>query len=208
MKSEAQSTSVEAIGEVLSSSITEVIAQTWSKEEPHLENPRFGSFLKIDSHDTGLQIFVVVYNVVTRSPDTVHKPWALGLSREQLRLEQPHIFALLRTEIHAAIVGYTDEKRFFQHLPPHPPDVHDFVFPATRQEVLSLTESFDFLRLLLLVSAVPSDELLSATIREAYQMHNGDYAFLVSAGQALSQLLHNDYDRLVSLLKKIRPDQH
>jgi hypothetical protein len=206
MKSETRSTSAQAIGEVLSSSITDVTAQTWSKDNALQENPRFGSFLKIDSRDTGLQIFAVVFNVVTRAPDSVHKPWALGLSREQLRLEQPHIFALLRTEIHGAIVGYKEDNKIFQHLPPYPPDVHDFVFPASDNEVLSLTETFDFLRLLLPVSAVPVDELLSATIREAYQIHKGDYAFLVAAGQALSQLLHNDYDRLVSLLKKIRPD--
>jgi hypothetical protein len=206
MKSETKSTSAQAIGEVLSSSITDVTAQSWSKEETFQQNPRFGSFLKIDSRDTGLQIFAVVFNVVTRAPDSVHKPWALGLSREQLRLEQPHIFALLRTEIHGAIVGYEEKEKVFQHLPPYPPDVHDFVFPATADEVLALTENFDFLRLLLPVSAVPVDELLSATIREADQIRNGDYAFLVAAGQALSQLLHNDYDRLVSLLKKIRPD--
>ncbi len=196
---------------MLSSSITNIIAQAWNQDEIELSNialnqrPRFGSFLKIDSTESSQAVYAVVYDVVTGPADTIHKPWALGLSREQLRSEQPHIFALLRTEIHAAIIGYSTAEHVYRHLPPLPPDVHDFVYSATKSEVIALTENFDFLRLLLTVSAVPTDELLAATIREAYRLHDGQYEFLVTAGQALSQLLHNDYERLVSLLRKIRP---
>lgn len=197
----------QAIAEVLSSSITGIVAQARVKEDDNGEpdRPHFGSFLRIDSQDSGLDIYAVVFNVVTGPPDTVHKPWALGLSRERLKAEQPHIFALLRTEIHAAIVGFREKGSIFQHLPPLPAQVHDFVYGATKSEVTEITKNFDFLRLLLEVKVVPTDELLAATIRQAYLMHDGDYAFLVSAGQALSQLLHNDYDRLISLLRRIRP---
>jgi hypothetical protein len=59
--------------------------------------------------------------------------------------------------------------------------------------------------LLSTISEVPSDELLAAAIREAYKARDCDYAFLVSAGQALSNLLRSDYDRLVCVLRKIRP---
>jgi hypothetical protein len=202
--------SAQAVGEVLTSSITSVTAECWSHDnnEKLGARPRFGSFLKIDSTDTNLQIFAVVFNVMTGPPDTVHKPWALGLTRSQLRIEQPQIFSLLRTEIHAQIVGYRESyasKNIRHYLPPHSPDVHDFIYPASQAEVRELTTNFEFLRLLLDVSAVPTDELLAATIREAQKVHDNHYAYLLAAGQALSQLLHNDYDRLVSLLKKIRP---
>jgi hypothetical protein len=130
---------------------------------------------------------------------------AMGMTREQLRSEQPHIFSLLRTEVHGAIVGYEKHGRIHQHLPPHPPDVHDFVYLATIEQITALTQRFDFLRLLLHISSVPADELLAATIREAQEVTGRPDQFLVSAGQSLSQLLQNDYDRLLSLLRKIRP---
>jgi predicted ArsR family transcriptional regulator len=59
--------------------------------------------------------------------------------------------------------------------------------------------------LLLHINSVPADELLAATIREAQEMTGRPEQFLIAAGQSLSQLMQNDYDRLLSLLRKIRP---
>src|SRR5271170_7896744 len=97
------SSKTSAFGEVVSSSITTVVAQVWQDEESRVEpifKPRFGSFVTIESNDFALRTFGIVFNVITGSPDSVHKPWALGMTREQLRVEQPHIFSLLRTEVH------------------------------------------------------------------------------------------------------------
>jgi hypothetical protein len=210
MVKQVQKQKLEAIGEVISSSVTSVVAQCWQKEASHglaqTQKPNFGSFIRIDCNESDFDVIAVVYNVITGPQDTVHKPSALGLTRERLKLEQPHIFALLRTEIHAMIIGFIQNDRVYQHLPPQPPEVHDFVFPASIEQIESATEEFDFLRLLKDVTDVPSDELLSAVIREAYAARNNDYAFLVSAGQALSNLLRSDYDRLVCVLRKIRPN--
>lgn len=209
-KSQAQVQETRALGEVISASVTELVAQCWQVDDadglPHSRKPDFGSYLRVECNESQFDVIAVVYNVLTGPQDSVHKPAALGLSRERLKVEQPHIFALLRTEVHAVIVGYVQGDRVFQHLPPQPPEVHDFVYPATNEQVEMLTEEFDFLRLVSTVSAVPSDELLAAAIREAYAKRNKDYAFLVAAGQALSNLLRSDYDRLVCVLRKIRPE--
>ena len=202
--------SVEAIGEVLTSSVTTLVAQCWQKESasgiPGATKPNFGSFIRIDCSEPKIEIIAVVYNVITGPMDNVHKPSALGLSRERLRLEQPHIFALLRTEVHSMVVGYVLAGKVYQHLPPLPPEVHDFVYKASDALVKEFTEHFDFLRLLAAVTEVPSDELLAASIREAYRARNNNYQFLVGAGQAISHLLRSDYDRLISVLHKIRPE--
>lgn len=156
------------IAEVTSSTITGFLAECLPLEAATNDlppKPRFGSFLKTDSQ--GIAIFAVAYNVVTGPQDSIHRPSALGLTREELRLEQPHIFSLLRTEVQALIVGYSAGTKVYQHLPPHPPDVHDFVHQATADEVRELTGDFEFLRLLSNVSAIPPDELIAATIREA-----------------------------------------
>ncbi len=198
----------EPIAEVISSSITGVVAQCLTKADkdgmPETDKPRFGSFLKIHTA-SGIDVLSVVHNVITGSPDAMHQPWALGLSREQLREEQPHIFSLLRTEVHAVVVGYIEGGAVYQHLPPVPPEVHDFVYPASSEEICKVTKGFDFLRLVATVTTVPQDELAAASIREAYKAHGEEYSFLVEAGQALSHIFKNDFDRLVTILRKIRP---
>jgi len=199
---------MEPIAEVISSSITGVVAQCLMSSDrdalPETSKPRFGSFLKIRTA-SDLDVLSVVHNVITGSPDAMHQPWALGLSREQLREEQPHIFSLLRTEVHAVVVGYIERGEIYQHLPPIPPEVHDFVFPASADEIRKVTLGFDFLRLVATVTTVPQDELAAASIREAHKAHSEDYSFLVEAGQALSHIYKNDFDRLVTILRKIRP---
>jgi hypothetical protein len=103
---------MDAIGEVLTSSITGLVAECWTPadgqwESAAVETPRFGSFLRIDSGEIEkTNVFAVVYDVHTGPQDSVHKPHALRLTRQQLREEQPQIFALLKTEIHAAIIGF------------------------------------------------------------------------------------------------------
>ncbi len=196
------------IAEVISSSITGVVAQCLMSADkdgmPETSKPRFGSFLKIRTSGN-IDVLSVVHNVITGSPDAMHQPWALGLSREQLREEQPHIFSLLRTEVHAVVVGYIDRGEVYQHLPPVPPEVHDFVYPASDEEIRKVTQGFDFLRLVATVTTVPQDELAAASIREAYKANGKEYSFLVEAGQALSHIFKNDFDRLVTILRKIRP---
>ncbi len=177
---------------------------------------RFGSFIKVKSE--GLDIYAVVLDVVTNPPDSLHKPAALGLTREQLRADQPHIFSLLKTEIKALIIGFaesqtedkTAEKIIYQHLPPEPPQVHDFVYPARDNEIRALTSDFDFLRLLsgTAASGIPTDELIAASIREAGRARTETKEreqYLLLAGRAVSQLFRTDYERMVSILKKIRP---
>lgn len=194
------------LAEVMSSSVTSITAQSLDNDDHSLTvKPMFGSFISIDSVEHSTSVIAVVHNVITGPPDNVHRPSALGLTREQLRIEQPQIFALLRTEIHAAIVGYVQDSTLFQRLPPHPPEVHDFVYAATREEVIAITREFDFLRLLTSVSTVPSDELLAAAVREAYEVRGHDDEFLVRAGQALSNIFRQDFDLLVCMLRKIKP---
>lgn len=200
---------MDAIGEVLTSSIVGFTGEFWNADDgmarANLQMPRFGSFVRAESDDTGLNIFGVVYNVATGPQDTMHKPTALRMSRDELRLQQPHIFSLLRTEVFVTIIGYELEGRYYKRLPPHPPLVHDFLFKCLPDEVVAITEDFDFVRFLTEVSVVPVDELIASAVQEAYLARDRDYKFLVTAGQTISRLIPGDYDRLVSVLRKIRP---
>ncbi len=205
-------TEIKPIAEIITSTITDFKAECVGADKglDFPSKPSFGRFLKVGEPDAEVFIYAVVFNVITGPLDSVHKPSALGLTRSQLQLEQPQVFSLLKTELSAAIVGHSKNGKIYTHLPPQPPDVHDFVFEAQSAEVEVLTRDFEFIRHLSQVSQVPADELLAAAIREAkliaYPKKGEDREFLVGAGRFLSNIFRNDYDKLLSVLKKIRPD--
>lgn len=199
-----------AIGEVLSASIKNFVAESWKTHEELKggESPRFGSFLKSRSDDSEVTVYGVVYDIVTGPRDQHHKPVALQMTREELRREQPQIFSLLKTEWHLACIAYRDARGVHSGLPPRPPEVHDFVFNLEAEEVVEITDSMEFLRL---VSAAPGampDELVAAAIRNAAEARHEEYQYLVEAGQHLSKLFRDDFERLGAVLKKIHPNSY
>lgn len=127
------------------------------------------------------------------------------MTRAELKKEQPQIFSLLKTEWHVAVVAYKQADRCYCGLPPFPPEVHDFVYPLEKEELHEASENVEFLRMLSSVSGVPADELMAAAVRNAAESRHDNYTYLVQAGQQISKLLRDDYDRLGAVLRKIRP---
>lgn len=203
--------------EVIETATVEFLAQCLEPNDLSFPvMPPFGSWVKAIDEETGHQIYGVVYYATTSPIDSVHRARALGLSLQELREQQPQIFAMLKTEFRAAIVGFRsspvrpsnrDRRRdaVYQHLPPRPPQVHQAVLRCSTDEVIQFSEQFDFLRTLLEVSGAPTDSLVAATIREIYQLRRADRDWLVQAGRSLSTLLKDDYDRLRVILQQIHP---
>ncbi|MCY7279112.1 MAG: hypothetical protein LH702_36595 [Phormidesmis sp. CAN_BIN44] len=199
------------IAEVIETSTTEFLAQCLEPENLSFPvMPPFGSWVKAVDEESKNLIYAVVYHATTSPIDSVHRARALGLSLEDLREQQPQIFAMLKTEFRAAIVGYrpNPEKRngsavFYQHLPPRPPQIHQAVYGCDPDEVIAFSGQLDFLRTLLDVNGAPVDALTAATIREVYQLRKADRSWLVQAGRTLSLLLKDDYDRLRIILSQI-----
>ncbi|NJL71949.1 MAG: hypothetical protein HC888_10255 [Candidatus Competibacteraceae bacterium] len=55
---------------------------------------------------------------------------------------------------------------------------------------------------------MPSDELIAASIREAggaFSKTKERDDFLVRSGRAVCQLFRSDYERMLSIVKKIKP---
>jgi len=203
------------IAEVIETSTTEFLAQCLDSEVLSFSTmPPFGSWVKAMEEEGGNLVFAVVYFASTSPVDSVHRARALGLSLDELREQQPQIFAMLKTEFRAAIAGFQPYKVIdnrteleagviYQHLPPRPPQLHQAVFACTPDEVIQFTEKLDFLRSLLQMTAVPVDALIAATLREIYQLRQADRAWLVQAGRTLGVLLKDDYDRLRAILNQI-----
>ncbi|MGI0489336.1 HAS-barrel domain-containing protein [Pantanalinema rosaneae CENA516] len=203
------------IAEVIETSTTEFLAQCLEPDDLSFPTmPPFGSWVKATDEDSGNRVYAVVYHATTSPIDSVHRARALGLSLQELREQQPQIFAMLKTEFRAAIVGFqphSDQRSeplfetaaIYQHLPPRPPQIHQAVYYCEPDEIIRFSEKLDFLRTLLEMNGAPVDGLAAATIREIYQLRRADREWLVQAGRSLSLLLKDDYDRLRVILSQI-----
>ena len=196
----------EHIAEVIETSTTEFLAQCLEPEDLKLAvMPVFGSLVKAADEESGNQVFAVVYHATTAPIDSVHRARALGMSLDELREEQPQIFAMLKTEFKAAIIGYEDPSgQMYQYLPPRPPQIHQGVYQCSESEIIKFSEQLEFLRTLLQVQGAPVEALTAATIREIYNLRARDRSWLVTAGRTVSLILKDDYDRLRYVLSQIR----
>lgn len=200
--------------EVIETTTTEFLAQCLEPEDLGFPvMPPFGSWIKSKDDESGNKIFAVVTYVTTSPIDSVHRARALGLSLEELREQQPQIFAMLKTEFRAAIVGFeiphaSNGKspkggQVYQYLPPRPPQIHQSVYFCEPSEVIHFSEKLDFLRILLQVKNAPVEGLIAAVIRDIYRSRQADRDWLVKAGRTLSSLLKDDYDCLQHILSQI-----
>ena len=196
------------VGEIISSNTVSFIAQCIKEDNENLtlpQAPYFGSFVRSQGQEIGFDIIAVVYEISTGSIDSVHRPTAMNLTREELRNQQPQIFDLLKTDFSAVVIGYIINDKVYQYTPPHPPQIHDFVYSCDAKEVSLITERMDFLRTLLNSGANMCEELVAASIRYAYASRGCNRAFLVEAGRELSTSLKDNYDRLSAILRRIKP---
>lgn len=204
------------IAEVIETATTEFLAQCLDPKELDFPTmPAFGTWVKSEDEQSGNLIYGVVYYATTLPIDSVHRARALGMSLAELREQQPQIFAMLKTEFRAAIVGFKSQEQLngsrgkngivYQYIPPRPPQIHQAVFLCEPEEIIRFSEKLDFLRTLLQLSNAPVDALVGATIREIYQLRKADRNWLVQAGRNMSVLLRDDYDRLKIILGQIHP---
>jgi hypothetical protein len=199
--------------EVIETTTTEFLAQCLEPKDLSFPSmPPFGSWVCAVDEESGNMVYAVVYYATTMPIDSVHRARALGLSLQDLREEQPQIFAMLRTEFRAAIVGFelssqntSYNRRIYQYLPPRPPQIHQAVYRCEPEAIVKFTEELDFLRTLLSIAGAPVDGLTAAAIRDVYQLRKADREWLIKAGRSLSVLLKDDYDRLRFILSQIHP---
>jgi hypothetical protein len=203
------------IAEVIQTSTTDFLAQCLEPEDLSFPSmPPFGSWVKSIDEESGNKIYAVVTYVTTTPIDSVHRARALGLSLAELKEQQPQIFAMLKTEFKAVIVGFETPPTskngsssplgsIYQYIPPRPPQIHQAVYTSSAEEITRFTTEPNFLRILLSLQDAPVESLIAAVLREVYRLRGGDRQWLVSAGRTLSVLLKNDYDCLKYILSQV-----
>jgi hypothetical protein len=187
------------VGEVVEASTVELTAQCYRLDGA----PPFGSLVR--ATDGQRDIYAVVARVSTGSLDAGRRVTPRGADeRDENALfeHNPELAALLRTELHALVVGFRDGGSAVHRLPPHPPRLHGFVHACDVAELRAFTERLDYLATLVSTTArVPADELIGATLRQAAATRDDRRAYLVAAGKRLAAMLGNDVQRLSTILR-------
>lgn len=192
----------ERAGEVIEASTTEFITQCYEL----YQSPPLGSLVK--TKDESIEQYGIVYNTVTSSIEPGRRPIARGKdepSEEGIYQSSPQLLKLLRTEFNALVVGYREEGRLYHYLPPRPARIHGFVYLCQAEEIKEFSGSFDFLNIIVNSGLpVPVEEILAAALRRMSAVHDDPQGYLVAAGKELAVLLGGEYNRLKSVLGKIK----
>ncbi|NLL90564.1 MAG: hypothetical protein GX226_05640 [Dehalococcoidales bacterium] len=193
---------MQRVGEVIRSSTSGFTAQCYELDC----FPPLGGLVKTKSADC--ELFAVVFNAATTGIDPGRKPLARGKdesSEEALYKASPQIARLLKSEFEALSVGYKEDNKIFQYLPPRPVPIHSFVYTCSDADVVQFSSQFEFLNTLLNSAvSLPHEELIAAVLRNISRVHEDKHSFLVAAGKHLATTLSGDYNRLRTILERIK----
>lgn len=196
---------MQRVGEVIEASTTDFVAQCYEL----YQSPPLGSLVKtILPLEGPVRLYGIVSYATTASLEPGRRPIARGkdeASEEAIYRSSPQLAKLLRTEFSALVVGHRQDDRLYYYLPPKPARIHSFVYQCSPEEVREFSQSFAFLNLLLNTNLpVSVEELTSASLRQMSQVYEDPHAFLVAAGKELAVLLGGEFNRLKSILGKIK----
>ena len=190
------------VGEVIETGTAEFTAQCYEL----YQSPPLGSLVR--AGDESVQQYAIVYNTITSSIEPGRRPIARGKdesSEEGVYQSSPQLLKLFRTEFNALVAGYREGDNVFHYLPPRPVKIHHFVYECGDEEIKEFSGSFDFLNIIINSSlSVPVEEIIAASLRHMSRVYDEPQRFLVSAGKELATLMGNDFNRLKSVLSKIR----
>ncbi len=190
------------IGEVIESSSTGYAAECYEL----YGLPGLGSLVK--TIDASIEIYGIVCQAGTASIEPGRKPIARGrdeASEQAIYQSSPQLLKLLRSEFKVLVVGHRLAGKLYQYLPPRPARIHAFVYACNEAEVKQFSQSLDFLNLLVKSEPqIPSEEMVAAALREMGRMQDDPPAFLISAGKQLASIMSGDYNRLRTILSKLR----
>ena len=193
---------IKKIGEVIETQTTDFTAQCYEL----YGLPPLGSLVKTRDQDT--ELYGVVASAATTSFEPGRRPIARGkdeVSEEAIYLANPQLSKLLRSEFSVLVVGHKADDKINHYLPPKPARIHAFVYPASPDEVRDFSRSFGFLSILTNTNLpVATEEIIAASLREMGRAYEDPHPFLVAAGKELAVLLGGEFNRLKSILGRIK----
>lgn len=164
----------------------------------------FGTFVKVTIANDDYTIAIGLIYKVEIKDDQLIGELVMGEHVPENILRDQRDNRMIPVEIKMLSIGYVRAGDIVHSMPPRPPMSLSDVWQCDADEVRAFTEKFDYVRLVLGASEVPSDDLIAASIRYASQFHPDPYAFKVQAGKRLARELATDLKRLSHILSLIR----
>jgi hypothetical protein len=188
--------------EVIEACLDHYTAQCWDWKT----FPTFGSLVSIK--DNSKQALGIVTAIQSGSMDPSRTPFAYQKTEEELAVEQPQIFAFLKTTFTVQACGYTSPEtssNIIFAIPPTPAKIHAFVSPANSDTSKAFFADARFLQVLYGYSpAIQNlDELLLAILRNIKQDNLLTEQLLENISHGFALLLGNDYRRLKVFLSRL-----
>jgi hypothetical protein len=198
-------TQSEIVGRVLRASTTGFDCGTRGStiDERHV----FGSFVKVPiADDRSMFAYGLIY-AIRIEDDPLARELVMASIVDNSALLDQRENRMVPVEIGVINIGYQQGGAMIQALPPRPPLSLSEVQLCSAEEIYAFTQQFEYFRLVLSESEVPSDELLAASVRYASWAYPDDqrYEFLVRCGRRLAGLLSHDLKRLTRVVSLIRP---
>ncbi len=200
-----------SVGEVVETSLTGYIAQTYELDNP----PPFGGLVRVKDKGGRCLIYGAVYHSATGGIDPGRRASVRsggGQQRpvdEQVYTANPQLTRLLRTEFGVVVLGCrkldeNGQPRSINYIfPDYPPPLHYSVSLCQQEELIEFTDSPQYLRTLLQAANAPVEELTAALLRRGAEARGKEgREWLVNTGKNLARLLKEDYDRLRTILEK------
>jgi hypothetical protein len=191
-------------GEIVESSLQIWKVHCWQWDSM----PALGSLVVVECNNQ--KLFGLVAQVSTGSIDQGRQPFPYQKTEEELKREQPQIFALLQTQAVCITLAYSpvnQDTTLYYQLPDYPPKIHAFARPASPQEVSKLFASTGYLHLLASssVSFLPIEDILLALLKYYAEACTLSVEYLDSFISSYSLLIGNDYRRLKIFLQRLEP---
>lgn len=162
-----------------------------------------GRIVKIvSSYDTSYAAFGIIANINNTTLDTSHKAQALGLDDQELKSLQAQIMELLRKEVEIYLFAYQEGSHLVCLPPTKPLMVHDFVYLATEDDQLKLTENLTSV-INLVKKYKLQTKLVCNLIKTGYELRNHDYKYLLEKAQEMSLAFSDELDTLIFALKDL-----
>jgi len=185
--------------EIIESSLDSFLAQCWQWDD----FPTFGSLVQVEND--GLTIFGCVASIQTGSSDPMRYPFPYQKTLDELKKEQPQIFAFLKTTFRVHVLGHQKAGGPIYTLPPQPGKIHSFVTNCPQSSAQNFFAKPDFLYLLFSSASTIThfDDLLLAILQQLTAGKKLSAVTLDAFFKTLSLLTGNDYRKLKLLFKRV-----
>lgn len=185
--------------EVIESSLHYWKAQSWQWDL----FPAYGSLVTITqaSH----RYIGLVYDVATGSMDPTRYPFPFQKTEEELKKEQPQIFAFLRTTFSTIALGYYYKGIMTYAAPPHPAKMHAFIEPITPDMQREFLAHPSYLHRIFSLSnhLANIDDVLIALLSEQHRVKPLSASFIQTFMHTYCLLTGNEYRRIKLFLQRI-----